>query len=892
MPNNTTYTKAQYWKCALQVNPASYIRYRGEEQTSSEDVYNQAILNACLEENIKVIGCADHGNVDAIEALKAKLNPHGIVVFPGFEIASSEKVHFVCLFDENKTAQELERILGQLDLLDPSDGIQPSRLSAFELIDKVNQQSGFIYAAHCTNDNGLLKRRMNHVWQHKGLVAAQIPGSVDDLKSVESDFYRKSILNKLTDYQRKQPITVINAADVAKPEDLRKAGASCFIKMTNPNFTSFKQAFLDPDSRVRLHSDMPKNHASSIERVQFIDGYLDGVDISISEHLNAVIGGRGTGKSTLLEGIRYALDKQPFKAGSADVQHKKIVAENIGKDKAMVKLTVRSHTMNGRRFVISRKYGEQPIVTDESGQATQFHPSDLLPNLELYGQNEIYEMVRDETQRTALIKRFVSDEEPSEIIDKLSAKICANREKIIEQLGKKSDIEAEVERLPNLQDRAKQFADLGLDEKLKVIPTLEREKQLIQTVEQEIKQFSTLSETILDNLPDPVFLGEAVIASLPHAEELRQLRTILEALRQTGEKIIPQVTDAVTKAQSAYQPVKTQLETKVKQEEDKLEKAFKQIPANNGKPGKELGVEYKSILTQIERIKPKQQQLATRQLLLDELYQTRVSLHVELNEERTSRSSKIKKIIKRLNRKLENKVKLELQSESNRQDIVNYLLGCELEQVGAGRLSWVLEHDFTAVNLANRIRLGHEAISKAGWGITPAVASALCKMTEQQLLLLEEVTVSDKMSIELNIKHSGEPQYKEVDSLSTGQQCTAILHLLLLDNQDPLILDQPEDNLDNAFIADRIVTQLRSAKTARQFMFATHNANIPVFGDAEWIGVISVKDGKGEIPSSQQGAIDVTEVQRLAADILEGGEIAFDQRRKKYGFDEHVLPSS
>ena len=107
----------------------------------------------------------------------------------------------------------------------------------------------------------------------------------------------------------------------------------------------------------------------------------------------------------------------------------------------------------------------------------------------------------------------------------------------------------------------------------------------------------------------------------------------------------------------------------------------------------------------------------------------------------------------------------------------------------------------------------------------------------------------------------------------------------MLDNQDPLVLDQPEDNLDNAFIAERIVTELRDAKLTRQFIFATHNANIPVFGDAEWIGVLSVEENKGRLLPEQQGAIDLPAIQRLAANILEGGKEAFHQRREKYGFD-------
>ena len=199
------YTKARFFKCALQVNPAGYIGYRGQQQTLTADEYNQQLLNVCLKTKVEVVGLADHGSVNSVDKLRRLFSEKGVIVFPGFEIASSEKIHFVCLFDEAKTSQELERILGSLSLLDPKDGNRPSRLSAEKLIEKVNELKGFIFAAHCTNDRGLLKMgQMNHVWQHKGLLAAQIPGSIEDLKGVESDFYRKVLCNKNADYRRER----------------------------------------------------------------------------------------------------------------------------------------------------------------------------------------------------------------------------------------------------------------------------------------------------------------------------------------------------------------------------------------------------------------------------------------------------------------------------------------------------------------------------------------------------------------------------------------------------------------------------------------------------------------------------------------------------------------
>ncbi|EMA4784783.1 hypothetical protein U3C50_004613 [Providencia rettgeri] len=96
-------------------------------------------------------------------------------------------------------------------------------------------------------------------------------------------------------YHRNVPMALINAKDIEEPETLRKDNASCLIKMTIPSFSAFKQAFNDPESRVRLNSDISEQYYSRLESVVFIGGYLGGVEIDFSEHLNTVIGGRGTG---------------------------------------------------------------------------------------------------------------------------------------------------------------------------------------------------------------------------------------------------------------------------------------------------------------------------------------------------------------------------------------------------------------------------------------------------------------------------------------------------------------------------------------------------------------------------------------------------------------------
>jgi ABC-type lipoprotein export system ATPase subunit len=884
------HTKAQFWKCALQVNPSGYIAYRGTSHGMTEDEYNLELLRIAKENGIKVIGLADHGNVDGVEAIRSLMNQHDILVFPGFEIASTEKVHFVCLFPENTSKDQLNRYLGALGLTDPADGIWPSNLGGNDLLTKIEELGGFAYAAHCTDDNGVLKGKFNHVWQNPLLKAVQISGIVDDLKNDEGNGYLQILRNKMQDYKREFPVAIINAKDVATPQDLANLKASCLIKMTNPGFESFKLAFQDPESRVRLNSDVSDKYYSRIESLKITGGYLDGVQINFSEHLNAVIGGRGTGKSTLIECIRYALQLKPI-GKDAQKKHDEIVKENLGNpSKGRIELVIRSSRMNGKRFTVARRYGESASVKDENGTPSTFEPIDLLPDIEILGQNEIYEIAQDKNKnslRRLLIRFLETGQQDAEArIQESLVKLAENRKKLIEAQASVASIEDEVALLPKLEEQVGQFKVLGLEDKLKIIPLLETEKRLQnRVISEECINLDNAFKTVYESLPDTVFLSDSAIGHLPHVENLRKMRVALDDLRKDAEFTLSQWQQKYAVAQTAITAISQDLDAGIQQGELVLEKTFKEFPASEGKTGKEIGTEFQRLLKEIERIRPKKTMIDNRMKVVTELLRQRKGILDDLSSIRADRSAQFERSLKSLNRRLSGKLKLTVKPEADRAPVIQFLLGCKLESVGEGRLSWVKEaNDFSPVKLAEIVRQGADELRSAGWGITPTVADALPRLSTEQILQLEEIELPDLISIELNTAHEGQETFRPLEKLSTGQQCTAILHLLLLQNLDPLIMDQPEDNLDNAFIADRIVTELRSAKIARQFIFATHNANIPVFGDAEWIGVFEVKDGQPEMPSESQGAIDVIQVRDKAANILEGGKAAFNQRKAKYGY--------
>jgi hypothetical protein len=109
---------ARFSKCALQVNPFSYSgQYQGQTHGLDEDAYNQAIVERCVANEIAVVGIADHGSVSHIEKLSSVLSAAGVVVLPGFEIASSEKVHMVCLYPAGTHSDKLNQYLGAMAFL-------------------------------------------------------------------------------------------------------------------------------------------------------------------------------------------------------------------------------------------------------------------------------------------------------------------------------------------------------------------------------------------------------------------------------------------------------------------------------------------------------------------------------------------------------------------------------------------------------------------------------------------------------------------------------------------------------------------------------------------------------------------------------------------------------
>jgi ABC-type lipoprotein export system ATPase subunit len=852
---------ASYYKCALQVNPCNYSRYRGVD-TQKEADYNNAILEQCQKNGIAVVGLADHGCIDSSQSLRMKLQNAGIIVFPGFEIASAEKIHVVCLFSPEKSVSDLNRFLGALGMGNIIEGNETSTMTCLNIADKVKDLGGFWYAAHITSDGGILKLgKLNQIWKDNRLIAAQIPDSKDNIDPQ----YTNIIKNKDPYYKREQMPALINACDIASPEDLDKPTATTLVKMTKPSFENFCIAFKDPDSRIKLNSEIENSYQSCIKSFAVYGGYLDGLSIDFSDNLTTIIGGRGTGKSTIINLIRYALDFPPTEKDQKK-NYDNMINSNLGSG-GRVELQIVSNTHFGKSFKIVRRYNQRPVVQDEKGSVSTLSILDILPTIEIYGQNEIVDTIKDPRKINRIVQRLMPiNSDLQERTKKAHDALIANGIVLDELEEALETSNKAICDLPVLQERLRFYNKAGLGEKLPIIKKLATEEG----------QFDAFSKKIPT---DSLSISEITIADSSDNPELKLLAEAIKQYNLSIKRIQSDYTKAVTDLKRSYDLQRKTWNQKKSQYDHQIKESLKQVEGIQDKSSSEIVNDYSTLIKNIEVAKPVHDKVNKSRETKKHLYEERKNLIEHYRSCCDEYDQQINRRLKKLNnKKFSGKLRLSIKFRQQKQELIDILK--EINKIGEKAVSGIAQYeDFDVFSFAEDIRQGVDAI-KIKYALTQGVADKICSgLSEKDLRKIEQLQLQDLILIELQV----DGHFKRLDNLSKGQQCTAILNILLLDNKDPLIVDQPEDNLDNSFIAENLVETIRINKIKRQYIFATHNANIPVFGDAELIIAMEEIDGQGKISENGIGSIDSEGVRNKVIQILEGGRDAFRMREKKYG---------
>ena len=882
---------ARMIRCALQVNPHEYAKqYRGEEPAMDEGEYNRLLAERCVDHGIEAVGITHHNHVDHIDAMSEALTERGITVFPGFELKSQEDVHVLCLYEPGTPQQLVRSYLSEFGIHDSASNTQHANKTFADLLDVVqNTQKGLCIAAHATNSGGILRAlspgaRIN-AWKDKNLLAIQIPGSEEDLPAD----LRPIVQNRNADYKRPTApakdlaVAVVNARDVKHPDDLAQPGATTRIKMASISIEGLRQAFLDPESRIVLNSaDKETLPDLRIEAIAWGGGFLADQALHFHDALNVLIGGRGTGKSTVVESLRYVFEMEPL-GEEARGTHRQIIKSVLGSG-SRIWVKVQASRPNPRAYLIERGYGEEPVVRSEDGEVIRLRPADLIADLQIYGQHEIAELTRDKTRQTDLIRCFVTSENDFDVRkETLRQSLRKNRHSLVDARNELDRIEERLGALPGIEETLKSFKNAGLEEKLKHQSLLVREETCLKNVERKLEPFEEVLGLLTEALPvDTTLVSEEALKDLPNRELLGKAREILSRLNGGATEAMRQLNATIDTAKAEVGSLREEWETAKSDSKAEYEQTLRELHRE-----KIDGAEFVRLRQRIEDLKPLKTKKDQFQKMFDSLLEQRRKLLIEWDGLLSEEFLELQRAAKSASRKLRGQVKLEVERNGDRTSLIAFL-----DEKMTGRKDQIRrafeQADFSLRAFADALLAGSTRLQEE-YSVSAAQAEGLAQLPLDIKLEFAEIEMMTITEVSLNVAAEAQPEeWKRLHELSKGQKATALLLLLLLESKSPLIIDQPEDDLDNRFVTSGVVPRIRVAKRDRQFIFATHNANIPVLGDAELIAVLSASgeagDGQGYLNPDDMGAIDTPRVKSLIEDLLEGGHTAFESRRKKYRF--------
>jgi ABC-type lipoprotein export system ATPase subunit len=619
-----------------------------------------------------------------------------------------------------------------------------------------------------------------------------------------------------------------------------------------------------------------------LESIDINGGFLPGFTLRLPRGLTCIIGPRGSGKSTLMEALRYGV------GGSAGATKSRLdlIQANLGSNSLITINTVSDGS--GSSYTIKRAHRQAPTLITADGKAITTVDLDrgtFLP-LDGYSSTEI-EGIADESIGEK--RRSLLDELRAEELHEVHLSVANYRraldgnadgirgtERLIqhltEQIEELGDARAKLSAMPRPSETA------GSDELSKAARqsiTSDREGRSLAAASETLGRYeSDLRElvernrnSLSDILPDE---------SSDNAVILRYGKESLVSSLNTIEGFIFQAVDEIQTASRQLDELRN-IHSTARTEQDTVHARLKErnLAASRVIQERTAAEQAVAQLTDLET-KRSRARAELNQLLEDRktikgaylLERERISQIREEVASQLQRETGVNVRIRVL-RNADDFAYQQLLMEGLRgahvryqDEILKSLMRLRPEQLA----QTIRDNDLD--ELEQQMSFGAERSRK--------ILDAFREKIDP--LDLEIVTIDDRIRIELNLSTGAEPNFKDASELSRGQKCTALLPLLLARRDTPLVIDQPEDNLDNHFIYETVVETIRRLKGQRQMIFITHNANIPVLAEADLIVVLNSDGRAGYIEKA--GSLD--ECRDEIIDLLEGGREAFELRRQRY----------
>lgn len=607
-------------------------------------------------------------------------------------------------------------------------------------------------------------------------------------------------------------------------------------------------------------------------------GHLASAHIDFSDKLTCIIGARGTCKSTLVETLRFLFDVDPDRIALMVERSRHaheggplagLIAATLGDGTA----TCTADQADGATLIIERDIGRRPqVLRDGVEQADNIG---VLAQIEVYSQGDLQRIAEEPRRSLALVDRRLRarrteiEERREAALDRLRAlgprirslraEVAAKRS-LVGSLPTHRENLIEVERnrpvhsIALAQEREKHMTRRSALETIKAgLDSRTALAKNVESLERNVNKLLAATNALASIGGSDAQALAADFADVSHA--LSVLRQKLQS--QTAEsldQVFDRVTRTVESQSTRYHALRREQET--------LNESLRK---------------EETLRAEIEKLGRVQADITEAQREIDSAVAEREALRQRLRELADELFSIRDADIKGIETSFGSRIFVTLRRAADSDEICRILR----ERILPG--SNVRNQDEVALELAERLSCS-DLIDIAEDGDTQRLGSLLNRDTARLvahladhplLYELDGLLKQDMLEIEM-VVHGAR---KSIAQLSKGQKATALLPLILRTAEYPLVFDQPEDDLDNAYISESLIEGVRHVKLHRQLIFVTHNANIPVLGDAERIVVMEMNGPSTAVTVSGT----VTDTRESIISLLEGGREAFRRRGARYG---------
>ncbi|NGP05775.1 AAA family ATPase [Rhodococcus sp. 14C212] len=593
-------------------------------------------------------------------------------------------------------------------------------------------------------------------------------------------------------------------------------------------------------------------------------GFLNGIDVSLSNGLNIVVGPRGAGKTTFLELLRHAVGAQHAEQSPAALRQRQAFIDAVlGAGEVVIDVETED---GGRRLVVDAK---------GSGQR-----QDLSRSVLVLGQNELEEIASDAPSRLNLLdlrtgaSTNLPDRSQAAILTGEIFEIRTKLEDRREESMKRERLVADRELLSSQEAALLGGSTAQLSDQRERLR--QAEEHVIQTG-RDLENIEAVRAEIADLLTSQMQQIDHLSATAHRAVNLSTIHSVRDALVEAAS-LSRRVVEMLQTAQTDLDQVRAATR------ENNIAARETAAPIRDELERAEAGLGQ--ITAQLRNIDAALRALDENDVLMHDLEDRRANLtqrrRLQLDQAEQAEEDLYKiraEVARTTTSQIANNVVVVVDHLADASEFRSYLR--EALQ-GTATRSALVEAVADRVLPRQLLEMVEDRDVSGLAAVASVAADRAQKLVEnldkkKTLEGLAEIQLSDSVDFRLR---DGSVD-KSVDALSTGQKCAVTLPIVLSERERTLILDQPEDHLDNAFLVTNVVSGLTARRLyGAQTIVATHNANIPVLGSADNVIVLTSDGRVGSV--DVHGPFDAEEVVDRITRLMEGGRDAFARRSAFY----------